>query len=98
MPSIRLSTRFRRGADRPLPFAATTRAVHLKMFWLILTALVIVAGFALRKKRGSYAVEREPWDAEPSPEDPLDIEEIRRAEAEWEAEEDWEDPPEEEWR
>jgi hypothetical protein len=68
------------------------------MFWLILAALVIVAGFALRRQRQSYPVEREPWEADPGRGEPLDIEEIRRAEAEWESDEGWEDPPEEEWR
>lgn len=67
------------------------------MFWLILGILVIVAGFAMRKRTASYAVEREPWEAEPDEDEALDIEEIRLAEAEWEADADWEDP-EEDWR
>ena len=68
------------------------------MFWLILALLVIFAGFALRKQRRSYAVEREPWEADPGIDDePLDMDEIRRAEEEWETESSW-DPPEEEWR
>lgn len=68
-------------------------------FWLILTILALVAGFAAVRRRSPASIEREPWEADPADDEPLDMEEIRRAEAEWEAEQDWEGPSEEEeWR
>ena len=68
------------------------------MLWFILALLVLVAGFALRRQRRSYPVEREPWEGEPEDDAPLDMEEIRRAEEEWETEASWDEPPEEDWR
>lgn len=69
------------------------------MFWLFLTVLAIVAGIALRRRISSGSVEREPWEGDPADDEPLDIDEIRRAEAEWESDEEWADPSEEEeWR
>ena len=68
-------------------------------FWLVLTILSIVAGVAAIRRRSPSSIEREPWEPDPADDEPLDLDEIRRAEAEWEADQGWEDPPEEEaWR
>lgn len=68
------------------------------MFWLIVAVLVLVVGVALRKQRKGYVVEQEPWEADPDDGEPLDIDEIRRAEEAFDAEEEWDGLPEEEWR
>lgn len=70
------------------------------MFWLIAAVLVVIAGAVLLRQRKGYAVEREPWEADPEDDAPLDIDEIRRAEQEFDAETeaDWDGLTEEEWR
>lgn len=68
-------------------------------FWLILTILALVAGASALRRRSPSSIRREPWEPDPADDEPLDMEEISRAEAEWEADQDWEEPPEEEaWR
>ncbi len=68
-------------------------------FWLVLTILALMAGFASLRRRSPSSIEREPWEPDPADDPPLDMEEIRRAEEEWEADQGWEDPSEEEeWR
>ena len=74
------------------------------MFWVLMALLVVAAGVLLRG-RGRTVVEDEPWRAslDEGDDEPLDMEEIRRAEDEWLAEESaaesWrEDEGEEDWR
>jgi hypothetical protein len=71
------------------------------MLWLLMTVIAILGGFLmLRRKRSYESVEQEPWRASLAQEDePLDLEEIRKAEEEWLNSTDWEDSPEDEpWR
>ncbi|HUE97437.1 MAG TPA: hypothetical protein VMN39_12310 [Longimicrobiaceae bacterium] len=76
------------------------------MFW-VLMALLVVAGGVLLRRRQPIGEDREPWRAslrEEEEDEPLDLEEIRRAEDEWLAEEAWaeedwqDDPDDESWR
>lgn len=71
------------------------------MLWMALAILALVAGFlALRRRRGYESVETEPWRASLAEEDePLDLEEIRRAEEEWLGDGEWDGEAEDEsWR
>jgi hypothetical protein len=72
------------------------------MFWIFLAVLVITAGLLVMGRRRRYeSVEDEPWRASlAESEEPLDMDEIRRAEDEWLEEAEWEDPSAggEEWR
>lgn len=73
------------------------------MFWVLMALLVVAAGFLVRS-RSRPTVEDEPWRASLEDEDePLDLDEIRRAEDEWLAEEEWagetwQEEGEEDWR
>jgi hypothetical protein len=70
------------------------------MFWLLMTLLVIVGGILiLRQKAATLASEDEPWRRSLGEDAPLNIEEIRQAEDEWNSGNDWTDLPEDEsWR
>lgn len=70
------------------------------MFWLFLTVLVVIGGLLMMRRRAEFvAAESEPWRASLGDDEPLDIEEIRRAEKEWLESSEWEDLPEDEsWR
>lgn len=70
------------------------------MFWLLLTVLALLGGLAMSPRRKSYeSVEEEPWRASLEDDDPLDVEEARRAEEEW-LEDSWEEEEEDDepWR
>ncbi len=70
------------------------------MLWLLMALFVIVGGvMMLRRKAEFVAGEDEPWRQSLGEDEPLDIDEIRRAEEEWSDTAEWEDPPEDEsWR
>ena len=71
------------------------------MFWILMAVLVLLGAALVFRRRGRYESPREePWRSSLEPSDePLDIEEIRRAEDEWLQEDGWRDPPEDEsWR
>jgi hypothetical protein len=71
------------------------------MLWVLMALLVLVAGMSMMLRRREYeTVESEPWRASLADQDePLDMEEIRRAEDEWLATEEWGDSAEDEsWR
>lgn len=64
------------------------------MFWLSLTLLAIIAAIAVTVRRRRYTgIEDEPWRASLEDDEPLDMDEIRAAEEEWN---DWED--DESWK
>ena len=70
------------------------------MFWLLLTVLLIVGAVAALLRRRRYeSVDAEPWRASLGEDDePLDLEEARRAEEEFLAD-DWRDDEDDEgWR
>jgi hypothetical protein len=70
------------------------------MLWLFLTLIAVVGGLlALRRKRfyAAAEMEAEPWRASLTEEDePLDLDEIRKAEEEWSESGDWENTIEDE--
>lgn len=69
------------------------------MFWLALALLVVLAAFSLARRRRAYeAAADEPWRASLGDDEPLDVEEARRAEEEWLEGADWEVAEDEEWR
>lgn len=71
------------------------------MFWLMMAMVVIVAGLlAFRRRRNYESTDAEPWRASLSRDDePLDMDEARRAEEEWLQEEGWSDSDDDEaWR
>ena len=70
------------------------------MFWLFLTLLVIVGGLLMLRRKARFATsDNEPWRASLGDDEPLDMEEIQRAEKDWLRASDWEDLPEDEgWR
>ncbi len=70
----------------------------MTMFWLMLALLVVVGALLALSRRRSYeSVEEEPWRASLTEEDePLDMDEVRRAEEEFLAD-SWEED-EEPWR
>lgn len=69
------------------------------MFWMMLAVLVVVGALLMIARRRRYeTVEEEPWRASLVEDDePLDIEEVRRAEEEFLAE-PWQEDEEEPWR
>lgn len=70
----------------------------MTMFWVTLAILVIVGGVLLRNRRAVPTSEEEPWRASLDEDEPLDLEEIRRAEAEWSADaEGFDEPDDETW-
>jgi hypothetical protein len=71
------------------------------VFWIATAIFVLAAGFLVRRRR-RHPADTESWRASLPPDEPLDVEGIRRAEAEWEAEEegwvDSDDDSDETWR
>ena len=63
------------------------------MFWVFVAVLAIVGGgLALRRRSVDGEVAAEPWRASLDEDEPLDLEEIRRAEEEWlDDDEGWEE-------
>jgi hypothetical protein len=63
------------------------------MLWVLMALLVLVAGMSMMLRRRQYeTVETEPWRASLADErEPLDMEEIRRAEDEWLSSDEWDD-------
>lgn len=70
------------------------------MFWILMAILVVMgAALVLRRRRQYETPRQEPWRSSLAKDEPLDLEEIRRAEDEWLQEDAWEDLPEDEsWR
>lgn len=71
------------------------------MLWFLMTLLVLFgAAAALRRRRAYESAEDEPWRASlKEEEEPLDMDEIRRAEEEWLDDEPWSDCDEDDdWR
>ena len=70
------------------------------MLWMLMAIAVIAGGMMMMRRRRAYeASEHEPWRASLNEDEPLDLDEIRRAEEDWLEDEGWEDRPEEEaWR
>jgi len=70
------------------------------MLWVLMAVLVLVAGLSLMRRRAAYeSMEDEPWRASLQADDePLDLDEIRRAEEEWLADEPWSEAADEDWR
>lgn len=71
------------------------------MFWLLLSLLVIVGGILVMRRTASYEVrDDEPWRRSlVSDDEPLDMDEARRAEDEWLESTSWEDVQDDEsWR
>lgn len=67
------------------------------MFWMAMALLLVAAGIGLTSRRRRYeSVEEEPWRASLEEDEPLDMDEARRAEEEFlagepidEADEPW---------
>jgi hypothetical protein len=60
------------------------------LFWLILAVFALVGGAAMLNRRRTYeSPEAEPWRASLDDDEPLDLEEIRRAEEEFLSDEGW---------
>jgi hypothetical protein len=54
------------------------------MFWMMMALLLLFAGVSLLGRRRRYeSVEEEPWRASLDDDEPLDVEEARRAEEEF---------------
>jgi hypothetical protein len=70
------------------------------MLWILMAMLVLLAGAAaVRRRHVGPRVEDEPWRASLGEDEPLDVDEIRRAEEDWLREADAEDGlGEEDWR
>ncbi len=71
------------------------------MLWVLLAVLLLYAGVSMMRRRRAYeTADAEPWRASLAADDePLDMEEIRRAEDQWLADEEWSDHPDEDsWR
>jgi len=73
------------------------------MLWLLMALLVVVGGFSILRRRATFeTAESEPWRQSLDEDEPLDFEEIERAEREWLESEDWEESEEgeegEDWR
>lgn len=70
------------------------------MLWILMGLLVVIGGLlAFRRRQGYESTEREPWRASLASDEPLDVDEARRAEEEWLETEEWEEPPEDDtWR
>ncbi|HET7275536.1 MAG TPA: hypothetical protein VFI91_10275 [Longimicrobiaceae bacterium] len=65
------------------------------MFWLILSVLAIIAAAVIGLRRRRYTgMEDEPWRASLGDDEPLDMDEIRKAEEEWN---DWDSDEDEPW-
>jgi hypothetical protein len=69
------------------------------MLWIALATVVLLDGIAaLRRRRMYESVEEEPWRASLEEDEPLDLDEIRRAEEEWLEERDtFDDVTDDEW-
>lgn len=69
------------------------------MFWLLLALLVVLGAYSMARRRRSYhSTAAEPWRVSLNDDEPLDIEEVRRAEEEWLDDSGWEAAEDEEWR
>lgn len=71
------------------------------MLWFLLAAMVVIGAILAMQRRRRYESPRdEPWRASlASDDEPLEMDEIRRAEEEWLEESGWEDQPEDDsWR
>lgn len=54
------------------------------MLWITMALLVLLGGFAVLRRRRAYETpEHEPWRASLDDDEPLDMDEIRKAEEEW---------------
>jgi hypothetical protein len=81
------------------PHAGTVQEVT--MFWTFMALVVLLGGMMmLLRRRQPEQFADEPWRASLREDDePLDMDEIRRAEDEWLTDSGWEGPDEEEsWR
>lgn len=68
------------------------------MLWLVLAILVIVgAAVAFTRHRRYESIEDEPWRASLDEDEPLDLDQARRAEEEFLADE-WQGEEDEPWR
>jgi hypothetical protein len=67
--------------------------------WIALATVVLLGGIAAMRRRRMYeSVEEEPWRASLEEDEPLDLDEIRRAEEEWLEERDtFDDVTDDEW-
>lgn len=69
------------------------------MLWIILALVAVLAGAAAMTRRRSYeSVEDEPWRASLDEDEPLDLDEIERAEEEFYEDEGWSGDDDEGWR
>ena len=69
------------------------------MFWLLLALLVLLGAYSMTRRRRLYeSTAAEPWRASLKEDEPLDIEEVRRAEEEWLDDSGWQSAEDEEWR
>jgi hypothetical protein len=69
------------------------------MLWIAFATVVLLGGIAAMRRRRDYeSVEAEPWRASLDEDEPLDLEEIRKAEEEWlEGSDALDDLPDDEW-
>jgi hypothetical protein len=67
------------------------------MFWMLIAVLALVGGgLALTRRKSAVEEPTEPWRASLGDDEPLDLDEIRRAEQEWLDEDDgWEEEDDE---
>jgi hypothetical protein len=67
------------------------------MLWMLIAVLALVGGgLALARRKSEVAEASEPWRASLGEDEPLDLDEIRRAELEWLDEDDgWEEEDDE---
>ncbi len=71
------------------------------MFWILTAVLVALGALLVLSRRRRYdSPGEEPWRAAlESDDEPLDVEEIRKAEEEWLQDDGWSEPPEDDsWR